>query len=94
MLLRVQRETKRPPPRPNSTTPLPPPPAPLPPPQVSSFDKWLKVFAAKGIKCKILTAHYPLAPEHPYPAGREAVEDVITWLFEKSGEVGPFIIGG
>jgi hypothetical protein len=38
--------------------------------QVATYDVWMRTLAARGIQCKVLSVHYPLAPENPYPAGR------------------------
>ncbi|KAI8472957.1 MAG: Alpha/Beta hydrolase protein [Monoraphidium minutum] len=56
---------------------------------------WLKKLARRGVSAKVLSVGYPLAPEHPYPAGRDACEEEIRWLMgRESGETAPVIVGG
>lgn len=53
---------------------------------------WLKQLARRGISAKVLSVGYPLAPEHPFPAGRDACEEEIRWLMSReSGETAPKI---
>ncbi|GBF90364.1 hypothetical protein Rsub_02470 [Raphidocelis subcapitata] len=61
---------------------------------VGTYDVWLRQLAARGIDARILSVHYPLAPEHPYPAGRDEVERVLSWLVHESGETAPLVVGG
>lgn len=42
---------------------------PLPPPRPPRTRR-LKQLALRGISAKVLSVGYPLAPEHPFPAGR------------------------
>jgi hypothetical protein len=36
---------------------------------------------------------YPLAPEHPFPAGLNAAADAIHWLLHDSGETADYFVG-
>lgn len=36
---------------------------------------------------------YPLAPEHPFPAGVNAAADAIHWLLHDSGETADYFVG-
>jgi hypothetical protein len=76
--------------------PAPAPSAPThPPTNPPTHPPRLKKLARRGIDCKILSVSYPLAPEHRYPAGRDACEADIAWLLDAgaSGEAGPVIVG-
>jgi acetyl esterase/lipase len=50
-------------------------------------------FLLQGIECSILTVEYPLAPEHPFPAGLNAAADAIHWLLHDSGETADYFVG-
>lgn len=41
----------------------------------------------------MLSVDYPLAPEHPFPAGLNAAADAIHWLVHDSGETGHYFVG-
>jgi acetyl esterase/lipase len=47
----------------------------------------------QGIDCSILSVEYPLAPEHPFPAGVNAAADAIHWLLHDSGETADYFVG-
>jgi acetyl esterase/lipase len=59
-------------------------------------DEWLwRVATETGLA--VASVEYRLAPEHPYPAGLEDVEDALRWLVGGGGEelaAGPLAIGG
>lgn len=41
----------------------------------------------------MLSVEYPLAPEHPFPAGLNAAADAIHWLLHDSGETRHYFVG-
>lgn len=49
--------------------------------EVDDYDTLGREFAARS-GCAVLLPNYRLAPEHPFPAGLEDTEDVLTWAAE------------
>jgi acetyl esterase len=53
---------------------------------------------AEGIGARVLSLHYRLAPEHPYPAGLDDCVDAARWLHAHARELGidprRLVIGG
>lgn len=47
----------------------------------------------QGIECSFLTVEYPLAPEHPFPAGLNAAADAIHCLLHDLGETADYFVG-
>lgn len=52
----------------------------------------LEELARRGISARLLSVSYPLAPEHPFPEGRDTTEDDVLWLLEHSGST-PVVVG-
>jgi acetyl esterase len=52
----------------------------------------------RAVGCAVVTPHYRLAPEHPWPAARDDAYAVLNWLVESAGELaidaGRVSIGG
>ncbi|KAI8464436.1 MAG: Alpha/Beta hydrolase protein [Monoraphidium minutum] len=59
----------------------------------ATYQWWLEELAARGIAGRILTVSYPLAPEHPYPEGRDTCVEEIAWFLEQCGDT-PAVVGG
>jgi acetyl esterase len=53
---------------------------------------------AEGLEARVVSLHYALAPEHPYPAGLEDCVDAARWLATHGRDVGidpeRLLIGG
>lgn len=48
-----------------------------------AFKLWMQELAAQGINARVLSVGYPLAPEHPYPAGVLAGAAAYRWLVQQ-----------
>ncbi|GAA1544933.1 alpha/beta hydrolase [Nocardioides humi] len=54
---------------------------------LDSHEVLCRALANRG-DCVVVSVDYPLAPEHPFPAGLEACWSVVTWLSENASELG------
>ena len=52
------------------------------------FDEKINLRILKETKVRIISMDYPKAPQHPYPAGIEAVYEVIRHYYENADEYG------
>lgn len=59
------------------------------------FSAWCMHTLARlqGVDCSVLSVEYPLAPEHPFPAGVNAAAGALHWLLHESGETAEYFIG-
>lgn len=48
-----------------------------------AFKHWMQQLAAQGIRMRVLSVGYPLAPEHPYPAAVLAAAAAYRWLLQQ-----------
>lgn len=62
-----------------------------------AFRHWMQQLAARGVRMRVLSVGYPMAPEHPFPAAILFVAAAYKWLLqhlEAEGSSDSIIIGG
>eukprot|EP00775_Hariotina_reticulata_P008067 gene8067-8262_t len=61
---------------------------------VTSFKYWMASLAKQGISSQVLCINYPLAPEHPFPAGVVSVAAGYAWLSNMVAGSRPVLVPG
>ena len=63
---------------------------------VGTLDEWDAVCRALAVEsgCRLVSAHYRLAPEHRFPAAADDAYDAFVWAAENLAGGGPVIVAG
>ncbi|WIA31722.1 hypothetical protein OEZ86_002598 [Tetradesmus obliquus] len=59
-----------------------------------AYRLWMQQMAEQGIHVRVFAVGYPLAPEHPFPAGMHGVAEAYDWLVAQLGSSEHIILAG